>query len=53
VFCINLFYSRGGFHAKLYGLTEKELHYTFNPQDVFGPDFSGETFRVIKEEEIK
>ena len=41
------------FFAKLYGLTEEELRYILDPQDVFGPDFPGETFRVLKEKEIK
>ncbi|MBX6422498.1 N-6 DNA methylase [Thermosulfurimonas sp. F29] len=39
--------------AKLYGLTEEELRYTLDPQDVFGPDFPGETFRVLEEKEIR
>jgi len=37
------------FYAKLYGLTEEELRYILDPQDVFDPDFPGETFRVLKE----
>ncbi len=41
------------FFAKLYDLTEQELHYILGPQDVFGPDFPGKTFRVLKEKEIK
>jgi len=41
------------FFAKLYGLSEEELRYILDPQDVFGPDFPGETFRVLKEKEIK
>jgi len=48
-----LFYSKGGFHAKLFSLTEEKLRYILDPQDVFGPDFPGETFRVLKEKEIK
>lgn len=41
------------FYARLYGLTEEELRYILDPQDVFGEDFPGETFRVLKEKEIK
>jgi hypothetical protein len=39
--------------AKLYGLTRDELRYILDPQDVYGEDFPGETFRVLKEKEIK
>jgi hypothetical protein len=39
--------------AKLYGLTRDELRYILDPADVYGPDFPGETFRVLKEKEIK
>jgi hypothetical protein len=40
-------------YAKLYGLTTEELRYILDPQDVYGPDFPGETFRVLKDKEIK
>lgn len=40
-------------YAKLYGLTIEELRYILDPQDVYGPDFPGETFRVLKEKEIR
>ena len=40
-------------YAKFYGLTTEELRYILDPQDVYGPDFPGETFRVLKEKEIK
>jgi hypothetical protein len=40
-------------YAKLYGLTTEELRYILDPQDVYGPDFTGETFRVLKEKEIR
>ena len=40
-------------YAKLYGLTTEELRYILDPQDVYGPDFPGETFRVLKEKEIR
>jgi uncharacterized protein (DUF433 family) len=40
-------------YAQLYGLTTEELRYILDPQDVYGPDFPGETFRVLKEKEIR
>lgn len=40
-------------YAKLYGLTTEELRYILDPQDVYGPDFPGETFRVLKEKEMR
>jgi hypothetical protein len=30
-----------------------ELRYILDPKDVYGPDFPGETFRVLKEKEEK
>jgi len=30
-----------------------ELRYTHNPADVYGPDFPGETFRVLKNNELR
>ena len=41
------------YYAKLYGLTRDELRYILDPKDVYGPDFPGETFRVLKEKEEK
>lgn len=40
-------------YARLYGLTRDELRYILDPADVYGPEFPGETFRVLKEREIK
>ena len=40
-------------YARLYGLTRDELRYILDPADVYGPDFPGETFRVLKVKEIK
>jgi len=40
-------------YARLYGLTRDELRYILDPHDVYGPDFPGETFRVLKENEIR
>ncbi len=41
------------YYAKLYGLTRDELRYILDPQDVYGPDYPGETFRVLKDKEIR
>jgi hypothetical protein len=38
--------------AHAYGLTRDELRYILDPQDVYGPDFPSETFRVLKEKEL-
>ena len=35
------------------GLTRDELRYILDPKDVYGTDFPGETFRVLKEKEEK
>ncbi len=40
------------YYARLYGLHERDLRYILDPTDVHGPDFPGETFRVLKEKEI-
>jgi hypothetical protein len=40
-------------YAQLYGLTEEDLRYILDPQDVCGADFPGETFRVLKDKEIR
>jgi hypothetical protein len=37
--------------ASAYGLTRDELRHILDPADVHGPDFPGETFRVLKEKE--
>lgn len=39
--------------AKLYGLTRQELRYILDPADVYGPDFPGETFRLLKDKETR
>jgi N-6 DNA Methylase len=41
------------YYAKLYGLTRDELRYILDPADVYGEDFPSETFRVLKNKEIK
>lgn len=40
-------------YAALYGLTRDELRYVLDPQDIYGPDFPSETFRVLKERETR
>ncbi|MDI6400719.1 hypothetical protein QLX67_01840 [Balneolaceae bacterium ANBcel3] len=39
--------------ALLYGLERDELRYILDPQEVYGEEFPGETFRVLKEKEIR
>lgn len=41
------------YYAYLYGLTRDELRYILDPADLMGPDYPSETFRVLKEREIK
>jgi hypothetical protein len=41
------------FYARAYGLTRDELRYILDPTDVKGPDYPSETFRVLKEKEIR
>ncbi len=41
------------FYARAYGLTRDELRYILDPADVKGPDYPSETFRVLKEREIR
>lgn len=41
------------YYARLYGLTRDELRYVLDPADVMGPDYPSETFRVLKEKEIR
>ena len=40
-------------YTRLNGLARDELRYILDPKDVYGPDFPGETFRVLKEKELK
>jgi hypothetical protein len=39
-------------YAMPYRLDERDLRYILDPDDVYDPDFPGETFRVLKEKEI-
>ena len=41
------------YYAKLYGLTRDELRYILDPADVLGEDYPSETFRVLKNKELK
>lgn len=41
------------FYARTYGLTRDELRYILDPADMKGPDYPSETFRVLKEKEIR
>lgn len=38
-------------YACLYGLTRDELRYILDSKEVYGEDFPGETFRVLKEKD--
>lgn len=41
------------FYARAYGLTRDELSYILDPADVKGLEYPSETFRVLKEKEIR
>jgi hypothetical protein len=41
------------YYAGLYGLTRDELRYILDPKEVMGEDYPSETFRVLKEGEIR
>jgi hypothetical protein len=41
------------YYARLYGLTRDELRFILDPKEVHGEDFPGETFRVLKEKEVR
>lgn len=40
-------------YAKLYGLTRDELRYILDPADIYGDEFPSETFRVLKNNEMR
>ncbi len=40
-------------YALAYGLSRDELRYVLDPKDVMGEDYPSETFRVLKNNEIK
>lgn len=41
------------YYAKIYGLTRDELRYILDPTDIMGEDYPSETFRVLKNRELK
>ena len=41
------------YYAKLYGLTRDELRYILDPTDIMGEGYPSETFRVLKNKELK
>ncbi|ONC55969.1 hypothetical protein AQ919_18160 [Burkholderia pseudomallei] len=41
------------YYARLYGLTRDELRYILDPIDVMGADYPSETFRVLKNNEVR
>jgi len=41
------------YYANLYGLNRDELRFVLDPADVMGPDYPSETFRVLKNNEIR
>ncbi|WP_345797605.1 DNA methyltransferase [Castellaniella sp. MT123] len=41
------------YYARLYGLTRNELRYILDPSDVMGEDYPSETFRVLKNNEMR
>ena len=41
------------YYAHLYGLTRDELRYILDPADVMGADYPSETFRVLKNSELR
>jgi hypothetical protein len=40
-------------YARAYGLTRDELRYILDPEDAMGPGYPSETFRVLKNNEIR
>jgi len=40
-------------YARAYGLTRDELSFILDPADIMGPDYPSETFRVLKNNEIR
>jgi hypothetical protein len=41
------------YYAHLYGLSRDELRYILDPADLMGPDYPSETFRVLKNNELR
>ncbi len=40
-------------YARAYSLTRNQLRYILDPADIMGPDYPSETFRVLKNSEIR
>jgi hypothetical protein len=40
------------YFAYLYGMTKADLEYILDPKQVMGPEYPGESFRVLKENEL-
>jgi uncharacterized protein (DUF433 family) len=40
-------------YAQLYTLTKGELQYILDPQEIYGTDFPGETFRVLRDKDTR
>lgn len=40
-------------YARAYGLTRDELRYVLDPADTHGADYPSETFRVLRENEVR
>jgi len=41
------------YYTNLYGLNRDELRYILDPSDLMGPDYPSETFRVLKNNEVR
>ena len=41
------------YYAHIYGLSRDDLRYILDPADLMGPDYPSETFRVLKNNEIR
>ncbi len=41
------------YYARLYGLTRDELRYILDPAEIMGADYPSETFRVLKNRELR
>ena len=41
------------YYARLYGLTRDQLRYILDPANVMGADYPSETFRVVKNGELR
>ena len=51
--CAQLRAELDAYYARLYGLTRDELRYLLDPADVMGADYPSETFRVLKDKELR